>query len=221
MVPLFKEQLLQHLGKVNGPLPLPDVSLETLCEMDHMVGKILAAYQNQSEQAILYSMHCERCLLVHININTIHLTEDVQHRSDRTEADPTLPLTELTEPTLIMDWSGNVLVWYLPGALSGPNQVSPTSALTIWVSIHSQKLMWDNLELLREPLLSSLHGSGLQSWRTDHKFFRKDVALKGAINLFPGWFQQGRHVCASPTSARLIADCHFRAAVPTPKPPLY
>jgi hypothetical protein len=165
-------------------------------------------------------MRCECCLLVHINVDIIRLTEDVQCRSDRTKADSILPLTELTEPTLIMDRSGNVLVWYLPGALSGPNQVSPTLALTIWVSIRSQKLMWDNLELLREPLLSSLRGSGPQSWQTDHKFFCKDAALKGAINLSPGWFQQGRHVCASPTSARLIADCHFRVAVPTPRPPL-
>ena len=38
---------------------------------------------------------------------------------------PTVPLNELTEPALVMDSSGRVLLWYLPNAISSPNQVSP------------------------------------------------------------------------------------------------
>jgi hypothetical protein len=131
MVPQFEEQLLQPSAKANNALPLPDVGLETLCETDHMVGKMLATNQNQCELALLYRMHCEHCLLVHVNVDIICLTEDVQCRSNRNEADPTHLLTELTEPTLITDRSGNILVWYLPGALSAPNQVSPVAALPI------------------------------------------------------------------------------------------
>ncbi|KAF8122726.1 hypothetical protein EV363DRAFT_1404742 [Boletus edulis] len=75
---------------------------------------------------------------------------------------------ELTEPATAF------LLWYLPGAVSMPNQ----------------KLLWEKMSLLQKPLLNSIQG---QHWQTSADLFKTDAAIKGAINLSPSWFQQGRH----------------------------
>ncbi|KAF8120275.1 hypothetical protein EV363DRAFT_1391600 [Boletus edulis] len=82
---------------------------------------------------------------------------------------------ELTEPAVITDKADSILLWYLPGAVSMPNQ----------------KLLWEKMSLLQKPLLNSIQG---QHWRTSADLFKTDAAIKGAINLSPSWFQQGRHV---------------------------
>lgn len=36
-------------------------------------------------------------------------------------------LTQLTDPTVIADCAGNIIVWYLPNGMSSPNQVGTGS----------------------------------------------------------------------------------------------
>ena len=124
------------------------------------------------------------------------MTEDIQRKSDRGVADPTMAPRELTEPTMIMDRSGHVLAWYLPGAVSQPNQVCVTCLASREALMQLQSLMWENLALLEGALLGSIQAGSSQNWRTAPQYFRTEAALKGAINLSPGWFQQGRHVSA-------------------------
>ncbi|KAF8121181.1 hypothetical protein EV363DRAFT_1406522 [Boletus edulis] len=81
---------------------------------------------------------------------------------------------ELTELAVITDKADSILLWYLPGAVSMPNQ----------------KLLWEKMSLLQKPLLNSIQG---QHWRTSADLFKTDATIKGAINLSPSWFQQGRH----------------------------
>ena len=57
-----------------------------------------------------------------------------------------------------------------------------------------QKLMWNSMEQLRDPLLGCISSAGVQNWRTLLGLDRPESTLKGAINLSPGWFQQGRRV---------------------------
>ncbi|KAF8545996.1 hypothetical protein OG21DRAFT_1491694 [Imleria badia] len=116
-------------------------------------------------------IHLAEC----VNRKSTHLVE-VQEKDDGSVGgDQRAKLSEVVLPTVILDRSGKVLVWYLPDAVSPPNQ---------W-------LMWDRLSLQRQPLSSSISSSGLTSWWTASEFFRMDADLKGVINLSPAWFQQG------------------------------
>ncbi|KAG6369728.1 hypothetical protein JVT61DRAFT_13597, partial [Boletus reticuloceps] len=55
------------------------------------------------------------------------------------------------------------------------------------------KLMWDTIKLLETPLLQSVQGSEGPGWCTSSNLFNEEAPLKGAINISPTWFQQGRH----------------------------
>ncbi|KAF8421561.1 hypothetical protein L210DRAFT_877735 [Boletus edulis BED1] len=93
---------------------------------------------------------------------------------------------ELTEPAVITDKADSIPLWYLPGAVSMPNQ----------------KLLWEKMSLLQKPLLNSIQG---QHWRTSADLFKMDATIKGAINLSPSWFQQGRHAgCSKPEVSSLL-----------------
>ena len=46
MVALFQQHTLPEADKSGCPIELPNVHLETLCETDRMVGRIIFAYQN-------------------------------------------------------------------------------------------------------------------------------------------------------------------------------
>ena len=98
-----------------------------------------------------------------------------------------------------MNWSGHILAWYLPGAVSQPNQVCVTCLAYHEALMQLQSLMWENLALLEGLLLGSIQAGSSQNWHMAPQYFRTEAALKGAINLSPGWFQQGRHVSASIT----------------------
>ncbi|KAI6155879.1 hypothetical protein BKA82DRAFT_4011289 [Pisolithus tinctorius] len=82
---------------------------------------------------------------------------------------------EVTEPSILVTNSNTIRIWYLPDALS------PKRRADVWYRLH----------LLREPLRESIKASP-QAWRTDKSYFRDNAELKGAINLSPAWFQQGR-----------------------------
>lgn len=104
------------------------------------------------------------------------------------------PLQQLTEPAVIVDRSGYILLWYLPGLVSQPNQASLIRLRDIRALTDQQILMWENLKVLERPLLSSIGTGGVLNWRTTADFFRQDSTLQGAINLSPAWFQLGRNV---------------------------
>ncbi|KIO01658.1 hypothetical protein M404DRAFT_28660, partial [Pisolithus tinctorius Marx 270] len=83
---------------------------------------------------------------------------------------------EITRPTVVIDKEGSILLWYLPNAISQAYQSE----------------VWNSLGLLSIPLQRSLKSHGMGGWRNDGKNFRNDANLKGAIDLSPAWFQQGR-----------------------------
>ncbi|KIO06693.1 hypothetical protein M404DRAFT_24393 [Pisolithus tinctorius Marx 270] len=82
---------------------------------------------------------------------------------------------EVTEPSILVTDSNTIHVWYLPDALSPKRRAD----------------VWNRLHLLREPLRESIKASP-QAWRMDKSYFHDNAELKGAINLSPAWFQQGR-----------------------------
>ncbi|KAN0088246.1 hypothetical protein V8E55_005303 [Tylopilus felleus] len=77
------------------------------------------------------------------------------------------------KPTVIVNQSDNILLWYLPTALSSPNQ----------------HLMWTTIRSVEQVLLSSIN-TAERPWRTHTNFFR-------CINISPAWFQQGCHICST------------------------
>ncbi|KAF8449500.1 hypothetical protein L210DRAFT_3641096 [Boletus edulis BED1] len=114
MVDLFQYQISQGPEEIRHLRPIPQIGLETLCEASLMVSKIVLAYRNQVQLA---------------EVDIVRLAETA-HQSNQIEVhteDLMLPANpgirrELREPTVIIDRSGHVLLWYLPGAMSQPNQ---------------------------------------------------------------------------------------------------
>ncbi|KIO09144.1 hypothetical protein M404DRAFT_54816, partial [Pisolithus tinctorius Marx 270] len=79
-------------------------------------------------------------------------------------------------PAVVIDKEGNILLWYLPNAFSEAYQI------------------WNLLGNLSIPLARSVKSNRAGSWQHDSNHFRPAADLKGAINLSPAWFQQGRGV---------------------------
>lgn len=90
--------------------------------------------------------------------------------------DASLEFNEITSPAVLVDSEGQILVWYLLGAFSNSNQIA----------------VWESIARLRGPLEQSLKRYKCRGWRNDINYFRQDADLKGAIDLSPAWFQQGR-----------------------------
>jgi hypothetical protein len=109
----------------------------------------------------------------------------------------------LTEPKIITDMHGNVLVWYLPGIFTNSRQVRDRSTHetfvhTIMVLLSPlQDIVWKILTLIDDILPKGIDPSG-SSWRTRPEYFQKDdhrFPKPGIINMSPAWFQQGKDVC--------------------------
>ncbi|KAI6155003.1 hypothetical protein BKA82DRAFT_3928598, partial [Pisolithus tinctorius] len=79
-------------------------------------------------------------------------------------------------PAVVIDKEGNILLWYLPNAFSEAYQAE----------------IWNLLGNLSIPLARSVKSNRAGSWQHDSNHFRPAADLKGAINLSPAWFQQGR-----------------------------
>ncbi|KIN95765.1 hypothetical protein M404DRAFT_165051 [Pisolithus tinctorius Marx 270] len=79
----------------------------------------------------------------------------------------------MTEPSILVTDSNTICVWYLPDALSPKRRVRKCR-----ISYST------DLIIKASP----------QAWRMDKSYFHDDAELKGAINLSPAWFQQGRGV---------------------------
>lgn len=136
-----------------GPPACPHISIPfpLVCEADNILRVILEAYQCPITIGDVKPGTGSRC-------NEAKRTE----RYDR--------------PAVILDGTGRICAWYLPGAVGRANQAR----------------IWDSMEYLRGPLESSVKSKGKANWRTEKCYFRANAALTGAINLSPAWFQQGR-----------------------------
>ncbi|KAI6167870.1 hypothetical protein EDD17DRAFT_1504047 [Pisolithus thermaeus] len=110
-----------------------------------------------------------------------HCEKVVAHATKRRQTKETvesLQYPEIMAPTVIVDGSGNVNLWYLPGALDGGHQ----------------RQIWNSLSRMAVPLKDSIKPSGTGGWRKDKALFQEMADLKGSIDLSPGWYQQGRGV---------------------------
>ncbi|KAI5987049.1 hypothetical protein EDD15DRAFT_2372786 [Pisolithus albus] len=136
-----------------GPRALPDISVpfSMVCEADHIVSVVVAAYKN---------------IVTIWNIS----------RGNSRSIDTSLAFQEIKLPVVLADEEGRVLVWYLPDVVSRANQ----------------NAVWESITRLRADLDDSMKPSRSRSWRNDHKYFRPNADIKGAVDLSPAWFQQGR-----------------------------
>jgi hypothetical protein len=116
-----------------------ELSVAAVCEADRMVRILLEAYHNKGRTSGFSNRVCS-ILTVHLvvidTIDIIRLGEKAnksnsQSMKDKTpdDLDRDLQIAEeglerLTEPCVITDRSDYILLWYLPGLVSDPNQVS-------------------------------------------------------------------------------------------------
>ncbi|KAI6097955.1 hypothetical protein EDD16DRAFT_1718861 [Pisolithus croceorrhizus] len=131
----FREEVL------TGQRALPDISIPLLlvCQADRMIRIIAQAYQNPV---------------------VAHATK----RRQTKETAESLQYPEITAPTVIVDGSGNVNLWYLPGALDGGHQ----------------RQIWNSLSRMAVPLKDSIKPSGTGGWRKDKALFQEMADLKVA-----------------------------------------
>ncbi|KAG2029392.1 hypothetical protein BDR03DRAFT_815127, partial [Suillus americanus] len=86
-----------------------------------------------------------------------------------------------TTPSVVIDSSGRIIVWYLPGALT----------TMIMKDIHGATHSMSGL------LKHSITTSKITQWRTNRSNFHTSpdgMVTPGCINISPAWFQQGREV---------------------------
>ncbi|KAG1851279.1 hypothetical protein C8R48DRAFT_542623, partial [Suillus tomentosus] len=85
-------------------------------------------------------------------------------------------------PSVIIDSGGRIIVWYLPGAMTG------------MIMVYMQCTMNSIGHLLN----NSITTRKVTEWRTHESNFYPSPDGKitpGCINISPAWFQQGREVC--------------------------
>ncbi|KAF8128408.1 hypothetical protein EV363DRAFT_1075594, partial [Boletus edulis] len=148
-----------------SPMIPDNVGIETLCEVDWMVNTMVRAYKNK---------------IVLENIDAIRLSERANKQSTFVQASDTMgaaPLQDITELAVIVDQSGVILTWYLPGTVSPPNQM----------------VLWNNIDHLAHALLAGLNTRARGNWRTSGALYNMEANTKGVINMSPAWFQQVRH----------------------------
>ncbi|KAI6046546.1 hypothetical protein EDC04DRAFT_2597987 [Pisolithus marmoratus] len=107
MVATYMQQcFLEEVCKETRALPDLSLPFPMVCEADHIIAIIVAAYNNQGKP----------------------------YNIGYTAADPqasnlSLSFSEVTSPMLFIDSYGGIILWYLPGAISKANQIA------IWKSI--------------------------------------------------------------------------------------
>lgn len=120
-------------------IPDPRLTVPAICEADRMVRILVGAYRNKGEVAeftcctyVILTL----LLVVIDNIDIIRLGEKFNGHNSQTlkgktpeEIDGDLEsayeeLEQLTKPSVVTDRSGYILLLYLPGLVSNPNQVS-------------------------------------------------------------------------------------------------
>ncbi|KAG1882455.1 hypothetical protein F4604DRAFT_1921646 [Suillus subluteus] len=128
------------------------------------------------------------CNPVHLKIDMVRynesLAKDESSQSEKREQTlldkfPPEEQLVLTTPSVIIDSGGRIIVWYLPGAMTG----------MIMTDMHCATHSMGNL------LDSSITTGKPTKWRTHKSNFYPSLDGKitpGCINISPAWFQQGR-----------------------------
>jgi Oxygenase domain of the 2OGFeDO superfamily len=98
-------------------------------------------------------------------------------------------------PCIVQDKDGNILLWYLPGAITMRRAVSfffHILAVGFRGLPMAQSQTWEDLKILER----SLRIKACKSWRVSPTYFRaKSGWLKpGSISMAPAWFQQAHEV---------------------------
>jgi hypothetical protein len=127
MVARFRTALLPTDATLPKEIPNPQIPMQTVCEANRMVGIMARAYRNKGMVPTYIRSYPTNCHPVTISdVDIIRLGERMKRGANSSmpsDAD-TQAYGDLTEPAVITDRTGYVLLWYLPGAISEPNQVS-------------------------------------------------------------------------------------------------
>ncbi|KIK80024.1 hypothetical protein PAXRUDRAFT_159788, partial [Paxillus rubicundulus Ve08.2h10] len=139
-------------------LPNTSIPLSAVFEADQIVWSMAKGYQNQKALGSNES-------------GTNKEREKALKERFLVEKDDEL----VCEPTLLLDQTGVIMAWHLPGVLSEEFQVDCVR----------------NLEFLFPDISRSI--TSWRSWRTQENLFMESCII-GAIELSPAWYQQGRVV---------------------------
>ena len=126
MVSRFQNSMLPMDNITQPKIPPPRIPMQTICEANRMVTIISKAYQKKGMSLTFDNTLLNSCPVTISNVDIIQLGEQIKRRGhsmvplDANEEEYTV----LTKPAVVTDRSGYMLLWYLPGAISQPNQVS-------------------------------------------------------------------------------------------------
>ena len=140
MVSRFQNSLLP-MDNITWPkIPPLCIPMQTVYEANRMVTIISKVYQNMNMSLTFDNILLNSCPVTISNVDIIQLGEQIKRRGhlmvplDTDEEEYTV----LTEPAVVTDRSGYVLLWYLSGAISQSNQVSMSlSSVTILLTDQS------------------------------------------------------------------------------------
>jgi len=111
------------------------------------------------------------------------------------------PTTYHLAPSTVQDEDGNLMLWYIPGALTTQRAVSSVSlffcrAPGVDRGVINKTQMWQDLFMLQRSIRIN---SGCTGWRASQTFFRAEGGwLKpGSVSMAPAWFQQAHEVRTS------------------------
>lgn len=124
----------------------------------------------------------------------------IQKEASQQRQYPPLPNKDrMSDPGVIVDKHGIILVWYLPGILMESRQVG----LFAVFRCNSKPVLQNDIikatEKLNPLLKKSLTEANDADWRNNKRNFKQAEAhlCLGSINISPGWFQQGHEVSVS------------------------
>ncbi|KAG2087461.1 uncharacterized protein F5147DRAFT_658965 [Suillus discolor] len=130
---------------------------------------------------------------VHLKIDMVRYNESLEKyesgRSEKREQTlldkfPPAEQVVLRTPSVIIDSGGRIIVWYLPGAMTGMIMTDMQCATNF----------------IGHLLNDSITTRKATEWRTHESNFYPSLDGKitpGCINISPAWFQQGREVSAA------------------------
>lgn len=161
----------------------------------------------------IYLCRSSNLATVHLKIDMVRYNESLEKyesgRSEKREQTlldkfPPAEQVVLRTPSVIIDSGGRIIVWYLPGAMTGMIMVCLISTFIsyfissgcIWQ--YSQTDMQCATNSIGNLLNDSITTRKATEWRTHESNFYPSPDGKitpSCINISPAWFQQGREVC--------------------------
>jgi len=148
-------------------------------------------------------------MLIHLPLVSIPWDIDEYHKKrvkargkiDQDEF-PNISLGRHSSPLTVVDSKGRIILWYLPGLLSGTHRVSPAPSNNYQnLTFHKSALKKGAhgvTPLLRNSVEKKKNGT-MPNWRVYHQNFTRKGPSKysevGAIVFSAGWFAQGHAVC--------------------------